>query len=198
MRYLKMLGLAALALSALTAFAASAPATVLTSPTGTVYTGPVTIEEELVFKLDGSFTAVECKFDHLEFNVEQHGPGVTVKGNLQTHSIGECNFPVTVLKAGAFEIHATKCPANGIECTGTITSTGTEMSIETSVGKCVFTTSSTDFGLITPTNDTNGHATIDTESSKLPRTGGSILCGSSATMTGSHTISTPATLWIDS
>lgn len=197
MRYLKLFGLAAVAATALMACAGAASATVLTSPTGTVYTGKVTIEPHTVIELHGSFTTVKCNDAHLEFNVERHGVGVTVGGNTTTHTFYECNFPVTVLKAGSIEIHAVNCNPNN-ECTGTITSTGTEMQVETSIGTCIFTTSNTHIGTLTPTNDTEGHATIDTNSTKLPRTGGSIFCGSAGTLTGAHTVTTPSTLWVNS
>ena len=194
MKYLKILGLAALAGGTLMAFVATSSATTLTSPTGTTYTGTVTIEEEEI-AFDGAFTTIKCSESHIEFDVEQHGANVTVAGKVKTHSMSGCNFAVTVKNPGIMEIHAV---GTGTHRTGTLTSSGTEISIATSVGTCVFTTSSTHFGTITPTNDTGGHATLDTESAKLPRTGGSFLCGSSATMTGSHTISKPEKLWIDS
>lgn len=196
MKCFKMLGLASVAVAALMVFVTSASATTLTSPTGTVYTGTITIEEEGAIELHGSFTTVKCKQSHLEFHVSRHGVGVTVAGNLTTHSFAECNFPVTVLKAGSMEIHAVNCNANN-ECTGTLTSTGTELTVGTSIANCIFTTSNTHLGTITPTNDTGGHATLDTDSTAIPRTGHSIFCGSSGTMTGSHTISTPSTLWIN-
>ena len=195
MRYLKILGLAALTGGVLMALASTASATTLTFPTGTTYTGTVTIEEEVVLKLDGAFATVECSESHIEFDVEQHGAGVTVAGKVKTHSLGGCNFAAIVKNPGTMEIHAV---GTGTHRTGTLTSSGTEVSISTSVGTCVFTTNATHFGTITPTNDTGGHATLDTESAKLPRTGGNFLCGSSATMTGSHTISKPEKLWIDS
>lgn len=215
MKHAKILGLMAVAAAALMAFAASASATILTSPTGTTYTGIVTAVNEGNVSLDGSFVTVTCASAHLEFKVEQHGAGLTVKGNNSTHTFGGCNFPVTMNNPGSFEIHAVSevadsphnrivtCNTPGlIKCTGTVTSTGTKMTIATSVGNCVFTTNATDIGTLTPTNDTGGHATIDIgapngTTGKLPRTEGNFLCGSSGQLTGSYTVTTPSTLWID-
>ncbi|HXR61107.1 MAG TPA: hypothetical protein VN732_07270, partial [Solirubrobacterales bacterium] len=120
---------------------------------------------------------------------------------------GGCNFPVTVIKKGSLEVHPIKKPeagkaheactaAQGDTCTGTLTSSGTEVTIATSVGSCIFTTSNTSIGLLTPTPDTGGHATLDINS-PIPRTGGNFLCGSTATWTGNYTVVTPSTLYLD-
>lgn len=197
MKYVKMLGLLALAASALMAFAATASAVTLTSPTGTVYTSTITAESEgTATELHGSFITVSCKKSHVEGKVEQHGSGVTAKGNISTLSFSECNFPVKVLKAGSLEVHAISCNVNN-ECTGTVTSSEAEVTIETSIANCLFTTKATDVGTLTPTNDTGGHATLDINSAGIPRTGHSIFCGSAGTWTGSYTVTTPSTLWIN-
>jgi hypothetical protein len=217
MKYAKMLGLMAVAAAALMAFAASASATSLTSPTGTTYTGTITAVNEGNVSLDGSFVTVTCAASHVEGKVEQHGAGVTVKGNISTLTFGSCNFPVTVNAAGSLEVHAvtekvntppahntieTCSTLNKIECTGTLTSSGAKVTIATSVGNCVFTTNATDIGTLTPTNHTGGHATLDIgapndTTGRIPRTEGNFLCGSSGQWTGKYTVTTPSTLYVD-
>lgn len=195
MKYIKMLGLLAVAASAIMAFAATASATTITSPTGTAYTGTLTAESEGTTELDGAFVTVKCGTSHVEGAVESQGAGVTAKGPISSLSFEECNYTTTVENSGSLELHANSV---GTEVTGTLTSTGAEVSIATSVGTCVFTTNGTSVGTVTPTNDTGGHATLDINSSKIPRTKGNFLCGSSGTWTGSYTLTQPSTLWIDS
>lgn len=221
MKYVKMLGLLAVAVAALSAFAASASATQLTSPTGTTYTGTITAVNEGNVSLDGSFVTVTCEVSHVEGKVEQHGAGVTVKGKIAKLTFSNkggaaCNFPVTVVENGSLEIHAVseKTNAEGkkeivacntagqVECTGTLTSSGAKVSIATSVGTCVFTTNATDIGTVTPTNDTGATATLDIggpegKTGRIPRTEGNFLCGSQGQWTGSYSVTTPDSLWID-
>jgi hypothetical protein len=217
MKYAKILGLMTVAAAALMAFAASASATSLTSPTGTTYTGTITAVNEGNISLDGPFPTVTCATSHIETKVEQHGVGITVKGNISKLTFGGCNYPVTVIAGGSFEIHAASektnpppthnviegCKTVGqIECTGTVTSTGTKVSVSTGVGTCVFATNGTDLGTLTPTNDTGGHATLDIGSpsgttARIPRIEGNFFCGSSGQLTGSYTVTTPSTLYVD-
>jgi hypothetical protein len=198
MKYPKMFGLLALAVVALAAFVASASATTATSPKGTVYTGTYRALAEGTTSLDGTFVTVSCGASEVEGKVEQHGAGVTTTGKISKLTFSECNFPVTVIKTGTLEAHATKVESNNAD--GTLTSTGFEVSIETSVGKCIFSTNGTDVGTgsLTGSSTTGGNATLDVKSASIPRTGGSFLCGSSGTWTGSYKVVTPSTLYIDS
>jgi hypothetical protein len=198
MKYVKMLGLLAIAAAALMAFAGSASATTLTSPTGTTYTGKITAESHNgPTTLHGSFVSVSCQKSHVEGQVEKHGPGVTVSGKIATLSFAECSDEVTVLKPGSLEIHAVNCNSKTKYCTGTLTSTGAEIKIHTSVGECIFTTSGTHLGTVTGTDHTGHHATLDIDSAAIPRTGGSFFCGASGEWTGSYTVTTPTNLWIN-
>jgi len=206
MRYLKILGLMTVAAASLAAFAGSASATTLTSPTGTTYTGKITATS-VNSSLDGAFTTVSCKHSHVEGPISHHGTATTVDGIIETLSFSECNFPVTVLKSGSLELHAIKpnkephetcedTPSTPDNCWGTLTSTGAEVTIATSVGSCVFTTNGTSVGTITGTAQTGGSGVLDIKGT-IPRTGGNFLCGSSGTWTGSYTVTTPGTVWID-
>jgi hypothetical protein len=190
MKYVKMLGLLAVAAAALMAFAGTASATVLTSPAGTTYTGTIKAESVGATSLHGPFTTVSCTNSTVEGTVSQHGAGVTVKGSIGKEKLTftGCNYPVKVLKEGSLEIHAT---SGG---NGTVTSSGAEVTIETSIANCIFTTNSTDIG--TFEGNGGGHARLSINSAGIPRTGHSFFCGSSGQWTGSYTVTTPGTLTV--
>jgi hypothetical protein len=204
MKHVKFLGLLAIAAAALMAFASSASATTITSPTGTTFTSKL-IATSTNSSLDGAFTTVSCKKSTVEGNVEQHGTSVTARGKNTSLTFSECNFPVKVEAAGSEIWHAirpniqphTTCLSTDTDtCLGTVTSTEAKVTIETSVGNCTFTTNETSVGTLTTTSTTKGNAVLDI-SGTIPRTGGNFLCGSSGTWTGSYTINTPSSLWVD-
>jgi hypothetical protein len=191
MNYLRALRLLVLAAAAVMSFAGLASANPVTSPKGTVYTGTIKAESEGGTALHGSFISVSCNKSTVEGKVESHS-GTTAGGNISLLNFTECNYPVKVLKAGSLQVHTTE------KGKGTLTSTGAEITIETSVGNCTFSTSSTDIGTITGTGSTNGAATLDIDSSSIPRTGHSFFCGSSGEWTGSYKVTSPSTLYIGS
>lgn len=192
MKYVKGVVLIAAA-AALMVIASTASATTLTSPTGTTYTGAFKGESEGRTVIHGAFVSVECSQSSFESSVEDHGFSKTVKGKISSLTFSECNYSTTVLSAGSGEFHPVNCSGY---CDFTVTSTGREISIATSVGTCVFTTANTDIGTVTGTNKTGGNMTVHMKG-KIPRTGGNFLCGSSGEWTGSYKITTPATGWID-
>lgn len=185
MKYLKMLGLLAVAAAALMAFAGTASATTITSPANVVAT-PAIEATSTHTQLHGAFVSVTCTHSLVKGKVESHGAGVTAKGNISSLSFTGCNYPVTVLKAGNLEVHPATPTGNG-----TLTSNGAEIKIHTSIGECIFTTNGTDIGTLTGSNNTGGHAFLHIGSSPIPRTGGSFFCGSSGTWTGSYTVINP-------
>ncbi len=197
MKYIKMLGLLAVAATALMAFAGTATASTATSPKGTVYTGTYKAEVEGSVKLDGTFVTVQCNQSTIEGQVEQHGANVTTGGKITSMTFSECNYAVTVLRNGTLEAHQTG--SKGFDADGTVTSTGLEFTLHTSVGICTFTTNNTDVGTgtLTSSDTTGGNATLDIATSKIPRTAGNFLCGSSGSLTGSYKVVTPSTLYID-
>jgi len=192
MKYVKILGLLAVAAAALMAFAASASATTLTSPTGTTYTGAIHADNEGTHvTLDNPIANIECH-STVSGNVEQHGPGVTVKGNI-TVTFTSCTegWHVTVLNSGNLEVHKKA----GTTYDGTLTSNNAEVSATVSGITCVYGTSATDVGTLTGGTT----PTLDIEA-KIPVLTGksSIFCGTSATTwTGSYTVTTPGSLYVD-
>jgi hypothetical protein len=182
MNNLKTLGTAVLAIAALLALAGPAAATNLTSPKGTTYTGTVKAEAGTI-EVHGPFTTVACTKSTAEAKIENHGASITVSGKVSGLTFTGCNFPVKVLKYGSVEGHTG----------GTVTSSGAEITVETSIANCLFVTESTDVG-----SGTGGTpARLDINSAGIPRTGHSFFCGSSATATGSYTVTTPGTLFLD-
>jgi hypothetical protein len=200
MKYMKMLGLLATAAAALMAFASSASAGTITSPTGTAATSFTATAGAT--SRDGAFTTITCNNSHMAGTITSQGAAQTIKSTLSSFTFTECNYPTTVKKAGTLEIHSIKkgitphetCAVN--YCSGTVTSSGTELEMSTSVGTCIFTTASTAIGVLTGTDATGSTAVLDI-SGKIPRTGGNFLCGSSATWTGSYSFTSPDSLWID-
>ena len=182
MNHLKMLGLLAVAAAAMMAFAGVASATTVKSG-GSNYTSTITAESSNS-SLDGSFITVSCANSHVQGKVESHGAGVTAEGKISSLSFTNCNYPVTVKKSGSLVAHTTTTP------NGTLTSTGAEIAIHTSIGECVFTTNATSIGTLTGGTG----ATLDIDSSAIPRTGGSFFCGSSGEWTGNYTVSVPSNI----
>lgn len=191
MRYSKMLGLLVVALAALMAFAGSAAATTVTSPEGTVYTGEIKAESEghAILHANNGVT-IECN-STVSGKVEQHGAGVTVKGNVAAFAFPSCTGGdvVEVKSKGFLELHWTR--ANN----GTLTSSGAEVrAVDGATGiECIFTTTATDIGELT----SGSPGTLDINSSKIPRTGGSLLCGATGTWTGSYKVTGPGSLLVD-
>jgi hypothetical protein len=140
---------------------------------------------------------VSCTNSTVEGKVEQHGASVTTAGKISSLTFTGCNYPVKVLKVGSLEAHTTAI--KGTDADGTVTSNGAEITIETSIANCLFTTANTDIGTgsLTSTTTTGGNATLDIKSAAIPRTGHSFFCGSSATWTGSYRVTTPTTLYVD-
>ena len=183
MKYVKMLGLLAVAATALMAFAGTASATILTSPEGTLYTGNIAATSTNS-ELHGAFVTVKCSHSEAKGKVEEHG-GVTAGGKISSLTFTGCNYQVTVNLPGKLTIHTD----------GTVTSAEAEIDIHTSVGTCIFTTpvTKTDVGTLVQ----GKNASLNINSAKIPRTGGNFLCGSSGTWTGSYDLTTPNDLWVD-
>jgi hypothetical protein len=214
MKYLKMLGLAVIAAAALMAFvgAGTASATTLTG-TGCVGTpsnhcaiGTV-IEAENVghVTLHPPFGSITCKTSKVAGKTtttggkNAKGETESVKGEITALSFTDhgkaCNDGsaiVTVLQKGTLEIHSL---GNG---NGTLTSSGTEVTVQYLGLDCVFKTNNTDIGTVTGSANTGGNAIFDI-AAVIPRTGGTsgAFCGEKAQWTGTYKITKPAVLNVD-
>jgi hypothetical protein len=198
MKYVKMLGLAALA-AALMAFvvAGTASATELTNGSGMVTTGStIASAAEGTTTLHPPIGDIECSGSEVEGTTSNTGGSTeTVSGNISKLTFTGCNAEVVVIEKGSLEIHTKTASADN---NGTLTSTGAKVTV-TFVGfHCIFTTNSTDIGTVTGSATTGGNATLDIEAT-IPRTGGrsGAFCGSTAQWTGSYSVSNPSPLNID-
>ncbi|HEX5989949.1 MAG TPA: hypothetical protein VFY75_07045 [Solirubrobacterales bacterium] len=194
MKYVKILGLLAVAASALMAFAATASATTITSPTGTSYTGTIHASSEGTTTLHGEALSVSCKKSTVTGTLSTHGSSVTASGPISTLDFSECGDDVvTVKQNGSLEAHGTATGA-------TLTSTGAIITIHTHLFgiNCTYETKNTDIGNLTDSHSaaTTG-ATLDIDSSLIPRVGDSVFCGEFGEWTGSYLVSTPSHLYVD-
>jgi hypothetical protein len=188
MKYVKMIGLLAVAAAALMAFAGVASATTVTSNEGETPT--VKASSEGHAKLVGPLGInVQCN-STVEGKVESHGAGVTAKGNLSSLTFTGCTngYEVTVLAKGSLEIHSSNV----------LTSTGAEVTVKTPLGfNCIYRTNATDVGTLTESETTGGKATLDIGAKAIPRTGHSGLCGATGEWSGSYIVNSPTTLNVD-
>ena len=176
---------------AMTISIGTASATTFTSSNGGT---PEIVAVSNNLKLDGSFVTLECVHSELLGVTTGHGAAVTVVVDVTDFSFTGCNYEFTLNTAGTLEIHGASLTGNGV-----ITSKGLSITIDTSVGPCTLTTNGeigTRLGELTDSSSTKGNAILDLNSAKLPRTGGSFLCGSSSTWTGNYTFIEPAELSI--
>lgn len=218
MKYVKILGLLAVAAAALMAFAASASATTITggnnhaTATGSVYTENIkaTVETNGHAVLLNPIAKIECH-SVVEGKVESHGPGKTAKGKITKLQWGEhgktdasgnltgtCtnNWHVTTVAAGELEIHWKA------EHEGTVTSIGATVEATRFGITCRYKTESTPIGTLTDSHKTGTTAAPKTATfdihGLIPFHSGSPLCGSgTTTWEGAYEILTPDTLYID-
>jgi hypothetical protein len=189
MKYLKMLGLGGAVAITLLALAGTAAATIVTSPAGTqLGKGAVIKAQSGHAVLHGSFVSITCSHASGEGKITDAGSSTeTAKGEIFLGTFSGCNYPVTVKRTGTSEVHTA-----GSTGDGTLTSTGAEVAVHTSVGECIFTTNNTDLGKVVGGNP----ATVQMNAA-IPRTGGSFFCGSSGALTGVLTVTSPSPLYID-
>jgi hypothetical protein len=215
MKYVKMLGLAAVAAAALMAFvgASTASATVLcknnsnTTTCSEKYGVGTEIHAVLdagnVAKLTTSFKNIECTESTVAGKIENAGSSTTtVSGNITVTepepgktvpelTFGGCNCTVAVLKAGSLEIHQIAGTDNG-----TLTSSNAEVtaSCSTIFGTvhCIYATNATDLGTLTGGNP----ATLDIESQNIPRLTTNALCDESANWDAKYEVTSPKPLFV--
>lgn len=188
MKHTKMLVLSAVT-AALLITSSPASATSFTSSAGPTFN--LSMSSEGTISFHGSFTTVSCTGSAIQAKVNQHGGVITAIAELTSLTFTGCNFPVTVLKKGFFEFHTT---GGG---NGTLTWSGAEITMQTSIANCLWGTAGTDIGVVTGAADASSHATHDINSASLPRVGHSVFCGSSTTWTGSYKFTSPTGLYID-
>lgn len=193
MKYLKILGLAAIAAAALMAFAGSASATVLTSPAGTKLPAGTVVhaEAESIVKLAAGFGNIECEESTISGKTGQaEAPEIT--GAIETLTFGKCNCTVAVLKTGSLGISVSTSP------NGSVKGTGSEVTTSCFGLHCIWTTNGTSLGTLTGSPNATTDATFDI-SAQIPRSGGTggAFCGKEGTWSGSYKITQPTPLIVD-
>lgn len=195
MKYLKILALAAIAVCALMAFASSASATAITVTTENGTTDTVTKGAKLSAELEAGTEAilkssfvgeVKCSASTVAGEIENAGGAeATVSGPNTSLTFSSCNASVAVLKPGSLELHTELTGTNNGN--GTLTSSGSEVTVELAGIHCIFSTNNTDIGTVTGTH--TGHVIIHAKAT-IPRTGGrsGAFCGSSAEWRATYTV----------
>ncbi len=210
MKYVKMLGLAAVAAAALMAFvgASSASATVLcseagtgsptgtTCPSGKAYGAGQEIHAVNVgnVKLDTTFKTITCTGSTVKGTISGEGSATeTVTGPEGELTFTGCNCStVKVLHAGTLEIHWIEGTHNG-----TVTSSGNETTTicSTIFGNvhCTYTTNKTDVGTLaggsTATLTASAHIPVNEAESDG-------ICPEESTWTATYSVTTPDSLFV--
>ncbi|HST68080.1 MAG TPA: hypothetical protein VLI94_00290 [Solirubrobacterales bacterium] len=178
MKYVKMLGLLAIAATALMAFAGTASAT-LTSPAGTKYGGEI-IATSTNSQLDGT---VDITCTHSEVKGKPSAAGST-SGTISSLTFTNCSRSVTVTANGSLAIASD----------GTVRSTGARVTVQTTIlgfpVHCIYATNNTVVGKLT---EGVAPAVMHIGSAPIPQEATSGLCGEDAEWTGTYTVKTPAT-----
>jgi hypothetical protein len=210
MKYVKMLGLAAVAAAALMAFvgASTASATVLcktpgtgeptgtTCPAGWAYEKGTAIHavNEGTATLTTSFLDITCNKSTVQGSTDNEGSASeTVTGSITTLTFEECNCEVKVLAAGTLEVHWISGTHNG-----TLTSKNAEVTATCSTifGKvhCIYSTPATGTDLGTATG--GNPATMDISSADIPRLSTNSLCDTTANWDANYSVTSPAPLYV--
>jgi len=194
MKYVKMLGLAAVTAMALMAFvgAGTASATTLTGEGGAVLGSGSSIHAVLdpgtgPAKLTTAFKNIECEESTVSGKTTNE-TGASVSGNVETLTFGKCNCEVKVISKGTLSITYTS------GSNGSLSSNGAEVTAQCSTifgnVHCIYVTENT--GLGTLTGGTT--ATMDIESANIPRLSTSALCAETAKWDAKYSVDSPDTL----
>jgi hypothetical protein len=212
MKYLKMLGLAAVAAMALMAFAGAgtASATVLCKknptavppavtgtecpkgedyPSGTVIDGSQTTATAILETTGGS-TLDTCTGSTVKGKTSTTGGATaTVTGPIEELTWTGCTFPTSTVTKGSLEIHWIPGTHNG-----TLTAKGTEVTINTGFfGACTYGASATGTDLGTITGGNPATMTINALVPLIKNESG--LCPSEARWTSHYTVTSPTPLY---
>jgi hypothetical protein len=204
MKYVKMLGLAAVAAAALMAFigASSASATALckTNNTPCPVEWHYSIGTEIHASLDPETTAIlkttggaienTCNTSTVKGTTSTTGgSSETVKGSVAVAGLtfGGCTNTTDVLEGGELEIHHIAGTMNG-----TLTAKGFKVTLVLAGVSCVYTAgAATDLGTVTG----GTMATMDVNAG-VSKAEGSFLCPSTATWEAKYTVTSPEPLYV--
>ncbi|MGN6664438.1 MAG: hypothetical protein ACTHK6_09595 [Solirubrobacterales bacterium] len=194
MRYLQMIGLAAVAAAALMAFSGSASATTLTCGAGLTCPPGTQIKAKLkegasVVAGSGMTSKAQCLESTITGKTQNVGSSTeTVTIAIEGLTFASCNCGDKILKKGTLEVHTQGMTENN---NGTVTSSGTEVTFNCSGFDCAWTTASTDLGVLT-----GGKPAVLAIKATLNGPGG-LACGMTATWEAEYEITEPTTLLVD-
>jgi len=190
MKYLKMLGLAAVAAMALMASAGGASATTL-EVGGAAQNNEVTIEATIaagtsaILKDEFGTTTDTCTASTVKGTTEGSFTGATVGGKVGTLSFGSCSHTTHVIKPGSLAVAWTS------GTNGTVTSKEAEVTVDSTVfgaSAVCKTGAGTDVGTLTGVS--SGNATMHISAT--------VNCGflGNAKWTGTYTVTSPSGLGV--
>jgi hypothetical protein len=210
MKYLKIIGLAAVAAMALMAFAGSASATVLKKGTTTMVVGEEihatlatgtssTLTTDPCSGCGEPITLNTCTESTVKGKITNAGSSTTtVVGSIEKANLtwSKCvSGSVTTIEGGALEVHSIASTTNG-----TLTAKSFKVTVNTILGPCTYTAGTgTHMGTLTGTSDTTKHATMDiaatvTRVTPDPETG---TCPDTAIWKGTYTVTSPTGLNVE-
>lgn len=202
MKYLKMLGLAAVAAMALTALfgAGSASATTLYKYTTPSANDALGVGTTIVATLEPGNSALlkdtlggandTCTSSEVHGTIETVTPAGNPAGNISALTFGGCSHTTTVLAKGSLEIKNIAGTTNG-----TVISKNARVTVKSTIFgiSCVAKTGEgTSIGTLTGAKSSTDHATMDINGLITLENG----CGDS-TWTGAYTVTTPTGLTVE-
>jgi hypothetical protein len=195
MKYVKMLGLAAIAAAALTAFVGAGTASAETTlcavntspcPAGSAYGTGTTINAQLKAgthaTLHAGFAEITCKKSTVTGKIEN---ATTPSGKISNLTFTECSGVVKVLKNGSLTAHHS---GGG---NGNLTATGVEVTVEQAGVHCIY-----GGNITTGLNLTGGNPATMTSTAKIPLVSGGFFCASPANWTASYEVTSPKPLFV--
>jgi hypothetical protein len=207
MKYVKMLGLAAIVAAAMMAIVGTgtASATALCAngtsdpctakyPVGTELHAVLQAGTKATLKPETELVTTTCEESTVLSKLTGAGSKTTTVTATNTAlTFGKCNNTVKVIAPGSLELHWISGTKNG-----NLTATGFEVEVVASLVKCVYAGSITSGltltgGVITPGNK----ATLDVVNAKVPlKTGFEALCGKTGIWNGSYEVTSPSPLYV--
>jgi hypothetical protein len=208
MKYLKIIGLAAVAAMVLMAFAGSASATVLKKGPTTMAVGEEikatlasgTSSKLITDPLSGEpITLNTCTTSSVTGKITNAGSSTsTVVGSIEKANLTWSNCvsgSVTTIEGGTLEVHSISGTTNG-----TLTAKSLKITVNTILDACTYTAGTgTHMGTLTGTSDTTKHATMDisatvTRVTPDPDNG---TCPETAIWKGTYTVTSPTGLNVE-
>lgn len=204
MKYLKMLGLAAVAAAALMAFvgAGTASATVICKtqmtegcaasgwayPAGTEGTASLAAGTTAVLETTAGETLITCTESVVKSTLANAGSATTtVESGVSSITFGSCSQTVDTLKGGSAVLHWIAGTDNG-----TLTTFGTRVTVQVFGVSCVYGPSEgQDVG-----NTIGGNPGSMTLSAVFNRVEGGFLCPADARFTGKYVATSPTNAWV--